>query len=293
MTNVSKGILLILSGAFWFALMSAIGKLLTQQLHPLQIVFLRNAIALSVSLFFLPAIASYLRETPRKWTYLARGAISQTATSLWFLAVGNAPFLQVNALSFLTPFASAAMAVALLNERVSLKRWAGLGLGLLGVLWVLRPDLGDWHLGYGYALGCVFCWGIVNVAIKSLATTEPPLAIVFAMFLTMTGFSLPGAWLNWRPLDGVSPALVLALGGTALLWQVSITFAYRFGTISEIQPFEYTRLVFSSLFASILFRESMDGQMVLGTVVVLASGFIGMGPGKLAPLAANDGDRLN
>ena len=274
--RLNKAVLLIVLGTFWFALMSALGKLLTRDLHPLQVVFFRNAGALCFSLPFLPAIGRYLWQSERKMVFLVRGAISQTATSFWFLAVAHAPFIQVNALSFVTPAASTAMAMLFLKEEVRKLRWLGLALGMVGVLWILRPGFASWYPGYHYAMGSVCCWAVVNVAIKSLATTEPPMAIVFAMFLVMTCLSLPGAWWVWKPISSQWFSTILALGFTAFLWQASITFAYRYGSVSEVQPFEYTRLIFSSLLASLLFLEPVDSHIVGGTAIILASAFVGI-----------------
>jgi drug/metabolite transporter (DMT)-like permease len=276
--SLYKGILLILSGAFWFAVMSALGRHLSGFYHPMHVVCLRNVCALATVAFFLPKVIHHLQKSNRKKTYLLRGFLSQSATSFWFLAIAQIPLVNATAISFSTPIFSTFVAYFLLKERLNNKRWMGLFIGFIGVIFILHPQINTWQVGYVFALAASMCWAFVNTAIKSLSNTEPPLAIVFMMLLIMSLLSIPMAIPVWKPIDPETYLWLVLLGVTTVLWQVSISYAYRFGSVGELQPFEYMRLLFAVAIGVAFFEEQMDITAFIGVAIIFFASFLGLKP---------------
>lgn len=178
----------------------------------------------------------------------------------------------------LQPLLTAALAGALLGERVTAQRWVGLGLGLLGVALVLARKLGQ---GSGDALGSLACvaalfgitlgtlyqkrfcadmdlrtGSVVQFTAAGLATA--PLALLFE-----------GARVEW---DGrfvfalLWLVLVLSLGAVSLLYVL-----IRRGAASQVASLFFLVPPCTALIAWLLFGERL-GLMALAGMALTAVG---------------------
>ena len=168
----------------------------------------------------------------------------------------------------------AAAAVVIFREPVSLSRWALIALGFLGVLLVIRPGLDGFS-----PLSILAVLGMIGFAGRDLATRAcPPVLSNFqlsfygfaillptgALILAITG----GAGLpDWVALRDVAGAVCF---GTFAYW--ALTKAMRMGEVSVITPFRYTRLIFALILGALVFGERPDGAMIVGSVLIVASG---------------------
>jgi S-adenosylmethionine uptake transporter len=77
---------------------------------------------------------------------------------------------------------------------------------------------------------------------------------------------------DWQP---VSVLTLLKLSGSALLlmagyfWSIQ---AMRFGEVSFTSPFRYTSLIWSILMGYLAFGDTPDLPMIIGSIIVVASG---------------------
>ena len=83
-----------------------------------------------------------------------------------FVPAGRTAILANAALIPLVP-----LSVLVLKERISARRWAAAGLGLLGVLVLVSPWSIDWSvgpvvLGHGLLLGAATCWAAAIVVVR-------------------------------------------------------------------------------------------------------------------------------
>jgi len=156
--NVFLGCLAMLASTVMFAVMHASVRYLSAELHPFEIAFFRNALAL---LFFIPLVAknqgSLLKTEHFKWHFL-RASLNVTAMLIFFYALSITPLAVVQALSFTAPLFTTVLAIFVLGERVRLRRWAAIILGFTGVLIILRPGVQPIELG----TLLVLCSGVCN-----------------------------------------------------------------------------------------------------------------------------------
>lgn len=177
----------------------------------------------------------------------------------------------------LQPLLTAALAGVLLGERVTLRRWAGLGLGLLGVALVLARKLGQGPsdaLGslacvaalFGITLGTLYqkrhCAGmdlrtgnIVQFTAAGLATT--PLALLFEGFRVAWagGFVFALLWL----------VLVLSLGAVSLLYVL-----IRRGAAAQVASLFFLVPPCTALIAWPLFGERLGPLALIGMALTAA-----------------------
>jgi drug/metabolite transporter (DMT)-like permease len=69
-------------------------------------------------------------------------------------------------------FFVAIAAVAVLGERMGMRRWLATAAGFLGVLVILRPRFQEPNLGLLAALGAALLWGGMTLSNKVLTRTD-------------------------------------------------------------------------------------------------------------------------
>jgi drug/metabolite transporter (DMT)-like permease len=125
-----------------FSLMDAGMKQLSASYPTLEVTFLRGAASLPFVLVWVLASAGPRSLVPRRWgLHLLRGALGMAMIGCFVFALRDLPLSTAYTIYFVAPLLIAALSVPLLGERVGPRRWVAIGIGLVGVLVVLRPGV--------------------------------------------------------------------------------------------------------------------------------------------------------
>jgi drug/metabolite transporter (DMT)-like permease len=154
------------------------------------------------------------------------------------------------------------------------RRWAAIGLGLLGVLIMLRPDEAGGITGTALAL-----LAALGLAARDMTTRlAPPEAPSLQLAVLGLAWALPVGLVLVPLTGGVSgfsgaPA-AFALGAAVfnMVGYLAITAAMRSGEVSVVAPFRYTRLLFSLFIAVLFLGERPDAPTLIGAAIVIGSG---------------------
>jgi len=118
----------------------AIAKTLTASYSPLQILFLRNVIALPFALFIaLKMGGTEALRSFRPATHLLRAVVWICATILFFTSIKYLRLAEATALIFVAPMFVVAISAVFLGEHVGWRHWLAVVAGFVGVLIVIRP----------------------------------------------------------------------------------------------------------------------------------------------------------
>ena len=261
----------MLLAAAAFAAMTALVRYLGRDMHAFEIAFFRNFYGL---LFMAPWLARTgwrgLR-TRRTGAYGLRAAFGLTAMLLWFWAVTLMPLGDAVALSFTAPLFTSVAAVAVLGERMGVRRTAALLAGFAGALVILRPGVIPVSLPAVLVLTSSVFIACSITTVKILARSESPSAIVTWMGLYMTPMSLIPAVFVWRWPGLAETVELVVMGGFATLGQVAMTRAYAATEATIVLPFDYARLPFAAAIAYLAFAEVPDGWTWVGAAVIAAA----------------------
>lgn len=202
-------------------------------------------------------------------------SVAEVAGRLSFaMALVLVPLSLASAILQATPLVVTAGAVLLFGETVGWRRWLAIGIGLLGVLIILRPGVAGFDLAALWAVA-----GMLGFAGRDLATRAAPMTMStaqlgilgFAM-LAVAGLVLLGAegrWVAPSPTQWGSLALLALIGAFAYS---ALTRAMRTGEIGVVAPFRYFRLVIAMGFGVLVFGERPDLWTLVGSVLVVGSG---------------------
>jgi drug/metabolite transporter (DMT)-like permease len=238
-----------------------------------QVLCLRSA---GLAVFF--AVAAHIRGelTPRlrlTRPLVIRVGAETIATALFFAAIVNLEFANVQAILQVVPFVVMLAAAFVLRERVRLRQYAAILLGLAGVLIVVRPatdGFSAWSLAVLASAGLLV---IREFATRDVKSDTPAFSIAFA---TAVGVAvLTGAlsvFDDWHALDAQGWLfMAIAIGALGIGYVFTIQ-TVRIGDLSVSAPFRYTGLLGAVLIGFFLFDEVPDRFTVIGCIVIVATG---------------------
>ena len=271
--QVTSGIFLMLVGVAFLSVSDAIAKLLTAGYSPIQILFLRNLIALpfAVVIAFMLGGRSALRSY-RPAAHLLRGALWLTAATLFFTSFIYLGLAEATALVFVMPVFVTALSALVLKQSVGWRRWSAVLVGLLGVIVVVRPGAGTFQTASLLPLATAFFYALLMLSARWIDSRES----VWTLMLYLVGsgallgaFAMPFVWIAPRPED-LWLFLGIAFFGTA--GATLMTQSFRLAPASVVAPLDYTALLWATLFGWVLWEEIPVAATFVGAAIIIASG---------------------
>ena len=272
MSNALKGIGFMVLACVLFGAMHVGVRHVTQSIHPFEAAFFRNLFGLLV---LAPSFVTHgLRplRTRRFGLHLARAALNVVAMLAFFYALSITPVVLVQALAFTAPLFTAVLAVLLLGERIRARRLTAIVVGFAGALLIIRPGVQPIELGPALVLASAAVWGYVMILIKSLARTDSAVTITAYMVVLMTPMTLVCALFVWTWPSECELAVLVGIGIAGTLAQMCMTQSLRLAETMVVLPFDFTKLVWGSLFAWLLFGELIDTWTLVGALVIFSGG---------------------
>ena len=267
------GILLILAAGLLLASQDALSKSLTA-VYPLLLVVWLRYLSQSVLMLalFAPRMGLNLLRTQRPLLQLVRGLSLVAITLLFYSALRFIPLGEATAVIFLAPLVVIVLSATWLKEHISRGLWLSVGVGLLGVLLIVRPGGALFTPAILLPLGAAFCFGLYQLLTRRLSATDHPATSNFLSALVGTlsvSVLLPWFWQTPTLVDGL---LMATLGATAMTGHMLLTHAYRFGSAASLAPFTYVQIVTATLLGMLFFDHTPDIWAILGMAVIILSG---------------------
>jgi drug/metabolite transporter (DMT)-like permease len=269
-----RGILSMLAAVAFFSLMDAQLKLLAAHYPPLQVSFLRGATSLPFVLLPILLRGRLARLRPvNVRLHLLRGVLSVVMLGSFVFAVRESSLATTYSIFMCAPLVVAALSAQMLGERVSRLQWAAIGVGLAGVLLMLRPDGAQWiSVGSVAAVVAALCYSLAVITLRVLARTDTTESMVFSFtFLLAVGaglLSIPG----WTPVLWAHWPLLAGVGLLGSLGQHFITEAFRNAPASVVTPFEYTALLWGVLLDLVVWGVLPGAITLVGGAIVIGAG---------------------
>ncbi len=263
--------------SLWFcaALFVSVGniwliKTLGPDYTPFQLLLLRGLVmALILAPFALRTRAAPpIADGPMRLA--ARSVIAFGGQAFGIAALAALPIAQAQTLSFTKGFIVVGLAVLILHERVTVRRWAALAVGFAGVVIALDPG-GGFDPAVGFALASAACFAVSTIIVKQLTREADNLTLLFWSGLGQAALSAPFCLFLWRPPTGEDLAGMAMLGVLALGMQASMLMAYRTGDISALAPLDYLRLLAGALLGWLAFAETPTPALLVGAALIIAA----------------------
>jgi len=274
LSNKSQGIFWAVTTCLLVSIMISIVRHLSGNFNVFQIVMMRNFFAL---VFLLPFIAKNIDKavkTKNLKMHFIRGLIGFVGMVLWFYVITLIPLSEAVSISFILPIATTLAAIFFLKENVTKKMWLSLFIGFIGVLIIIRPGFRGLTIGYLLAILAPFIWSISQILMKQMTKTESPVTITLYLSFVMFLLSVPFAAPYLKPIPLIDLMWFVLLGLVSNYSYICNAICYSKVDVSSVQPFDFSRLVFTTIIAYFAFGEKMDLMTFIGAVVILCGSLI-------------------
>ena len=258
-------------GTIVFAANDVIIKTLGRKIDPFELAFFRYVIGLVImSPIFIRVGVAGLR-TERLGLHVMRLVMACTAMIGVLVSVINLPLATATSLSFSRILFTTFVAVLILKEFVSARRWTATAIGFVGVVIMVRPSADGVDTIALIAIASAMTFAVANVLIRVLSRTEPPTRILFYYHLGGSLVFVGPAIYMWVTPVGVEWALVGAIGLLTTIGMVAFVRGFAVGEASVIGPMEYTRLIYAAVLGFLFFAEIPDPYTILGALIIVGA----------------------
>ena len=262
---------LMLLASLLLASMHGMVRFVSADLHAFEIAFFRNVFGFCVLIPWLMRIGRGAFATRRFPLHAVRGFLNGGSMLLWFLGLSLIPLAEATALSLASPLIATVGAILFLGEPVRGHRWLGLGLGVAGMLAILRPGLEEIGLGAVVVLlSAVFVTASKLIA-KTLTRTESPTTIVAWLTLLMIPVTAVPAAFVWQTPTAFELLMLLGIGALGSCGHLCLVHAYRLADVGLVEPLVFFRLIWAALLGFLVFAEIPDLGVWIGGALIVAA----------------------
>jgi len=272
--NRTKGILFILSAAFFFSLMTVFVRL-SGDVPTMQKAFFRNIVAAFLAAFILMRSGEkfYIPRTSLMDMFL-RCSIGTMGILCNFWAVDHMRIADANILNKLSPFFAILMSIFILKERPNRVEWLSVLLAFIGAAFVAKPGAGIASFPALVAILGGFTAGTAYTYVRKLGLSSvkgPVIVFSFSVFSTL--ILLPNILLNYHPMSVKQFVFLVLAGCSAAIAQLSVTAAYQNAPARDISVFDYSQVVYAAMFGFLLWGEIPDALSFLGYAIIIGTAF--------------------
>ncbi|QDW37484.1 DMT family transporter [Bradyrhizobium sp. KBS0727] len=268
-----KGIALILTSTIFLGTSDVTAKYLSATLPSIEITWIRF---LTFAMIMVPAMVPgsplFALQTNRLSLHLLRG-LTILGSSLFFISgLRFLPIAEASATGFVAPLLVTALSIVFLGEKVGLRRWIATGVGLIGVIIILRPGTGAFHPAAFFPLVSALAWACTLIITRMMSGTER--AITVMAYSSIVGVVLLSGLVSsvWVAPTWHDIAFGIFIGVASTLGQWIVVLAFRYADASVLAPFSYTQLLWVSILGFLIFGEVPDVWTVTGAGFIVASG---------------------
>ena len=273
-----KSVLWMIGAIVCFCLMAVGARELNGYLDTFEVLTLRSLIGLIIVMVII-----YWRGQPelfvtqRTHTHLWRNLFHFYGQASWFFAIGMIPLAQVFALEFTVPIWVLVIAAVFLAEPITLRKLLAVGLGMAGVLLIVRPGAGILSTGVLVMLFGAIGFAVAIVFNKKLVSSEHPLTIVFYMSLMQLPINAMLTGGDWTMPEHWMWVWLLVIGCAGIGAHFCASKAMQTVEVSSIMAMDFLRLPLIALVGMLLYGELLDWWVIVGGGLMIIGNMIGQG----------------
>ena len=284
------GATLIVAGMVLLGFTDNFVQVIAREITVWQFHLLRSLMALP--LLAVVAVGAGMQLRPvRAGRVAVRSAVQAAGMFFYFASLPLMPIAQAGAGLFTAPLFVLIFAAALFRQPIGPARMLAVAIGFAGVLVMLRPDPANLSLVTLMPVAAGALYGLSNLLTREWCAEEPVGAMLAGFFLALGvagGVVCLGLALHPAPVPVVAAAPFLtgpwavpsaaALLATAVQAVGSlagvglITRGYQQAATSVLAVFEYSFLITATLWAWVLWGQTLEPSGYLGIALIIASG---------------------
>jgi drug/metabolite transporter (DMT)-like permease len=230
------------------------------------------------------AILPFLHRRGDRWT----AVFETTDRRLWLLrffaypigvmgsvtAFTHLPMAEAFVLMFLQPTYVTVLSMLFLKEQVGFRRWAAVGVGLLGVVIALHPGFRTLSVGHFGAILAGLGGAISVVTFRAADPAEKKVSLFGAGILGGIAICFLAMLPQFRPPTADEMVLLASYGLLAALANLVLMQATEFAPAAWVGPTQYSQMIWAVVLGYVLFGDRIDLPILVGIALIIASGLL-------------------
>lgn len=290
-----KGVLSLCAGVFVFSIQDALLKSISGTYPVTEALVFRAIVATPILLFLIWRGAGFA-AVPRHMGFLiVRAIILFLAYASYYLAFPALPLADAVALYFTVPLFVVVLAGPYLGEHSNWKVWAAILIGLAGVAVMLRPGEGLFEPAALLSLFAAGTYALSQLMARKVGseTSGEVLALYQNTVFLVMALSLAGLFALLGIQDAAHPSVKFlvrpwsmptlldgfimgACGVVASAGMVLLVNGYRYAAANTAAAFEYTGLIWLTLWGWAIFEEVPQASTLLGAGLIVIAGMVAL-----------------
>jgi drug/metabolite transporter (DMT)-like permease len=274
------GILLILASVFLLSALDASGKWVMAAGVPLFVFcwFRYLSHFLLLSCVAIPSRGWSILHSQSPRLQILRACAMLSATLSFFTTLSYLHQAEATAIIFISPLLMLSVAPWLLNEAPQRSRWIAAGIGLIGILIVVRPDSGLHPLGVAAGLLTACLFATQHLATRLVARDDALTTGLWSSGLGVLSLGLlmpvlmPLAWPQLQAMPLAYWLVMLSTGISGGMGHLLQTMAYRQAPASVLAPFIYLQMLSAVTMGWLIWGHFPDGVTWIGIAIICSSG---------------------
>ena len=279
--NITKGILFLICSAFFFALMAVFVKL-AGDIHFIQKAFFRNAVAFIIA---LGGTIKDVRLNGKEAVAIPKGALlflflRAIAGSVGvfgnFYAIDRIVLADAAILNKMAPFFTILFCYIILKEKIKPVPMICIIIAFAGSILIVKPSFNFTQMLPTLAafMGGVGA-GLAYASIRKLSYLGCNGKIIILFFSAFSMLlSVPYLITSFNPMTKYQVLMLCCAGACAAGGQFSVTAAYYHAPANKISIYDYTQVLFSTMFGFIFFAQIPDWMSLIGYFIIISMAIV-------------------
>ena len=264
------GISLVIADSFFFSLMTLFVRL-SGDIPTMQKCFFRNAFAAIIAVIALARTDEKFHIKKGSLPGLfARSICGGLGMILNFYAIDRIGLADANILNKMSPFFAIIASIFILKEIPKKADWIAVLIAFVGAIFIIKPSANVASL---YALAGLLGGlgaGVAYTFVRKLGQQGERGPVIVAFFSMFTScLCLPFMIADFHPMSGMQWIFLILAGLSAAGGQFTVTAAYKYAPAKNISVFDYSQVIFASIWGAAFFGELPDYLSVIGYVIVI------------------------
>ncbi len=269
------GIAAMLAATAIFVVGDTFMKLLTEDLPPFQVLFLRGLAA--------TIACGLLLMVRREWTgfadalsirVLLRAAGETLGTLCYIIALAQMPIADVIAILQTAPLILILGVAVLLREKIGPMRVVLALIGFAGALMVAQPGASGVSAATLLVFGSALSIAARDLVARGIPHRIPATVVIFTtviMSMLVAG-AITFSAETWKVPTTGNLVIAVLTGLCLALGQVGLFLAYRFGRTAVVAPFFYSFALWGVVAGVLIWGDLPNGLALAGIALIVASG---------------------
>ena len=272
--NKSFNKLNLIFASFFFSLMTLCVKKIDNRIPIYELVFFRSLFSLIITSLIIR------KKNIKPWgnnkpLLILRGLLGTIALVCIFYSIRNMPLNISTVIQYTYPIFISIFAGILLNEKITKNIYIALITGWLGITIIINPyQLSNVNVEIENLTILVAFLGAIStslayITVKKLSLTEDIFIIIKYFPLISIILLSPIVLLNWVTPNLYDLFWILGIGIFTQSGQIFLTLGLKKLQTSEAATINYLQVLFASVWGILFFREIININFLLGSLLVL------------------------